>query len=105
MAEKIYLKGLRTFAPRQGAPDFVVGAAVITIEDLRAFFNENKQHVTQYEGKNQLRFDITKKQDGSISFVLNTYKQQAKAQPANNPYKVVEGNGTPREDNPDDLPF
>lgn len=82
MAEKIYAAGLRTFAPRPNAPDFVLGALVITPKELFEWMNtEGKEYLTEYEGKKQLRLDILAGKDGGkINLAVNTFKPEPKAE-------------------------
>lgn len=80
MAEKIYPKGLRTFAKRQGSPNFVLGAMVVTPEELQEWISVNQQHLTEYQGKKQLRLDILQGKDGPY-VVVNTYKPQVSEAP------------------------
>lgn len=85
MAEKIYPKGLRCFAPRQGAPDFVLGTLIVTPSELSAWVEANQQYMTEYKGTPQLRLDLLKGNDGPY-VAVNTYKPTgeytAKASPA-----------------------
>lgn len=76
MAEKIYPKGLRCFAPRQGAPDFVLGTLIVTPSELSAWVEANQQYMTEYKGTPQLRLDLLKGNDGPY-VAVNTYKPGA----------------------------
>lgn len=102
MAEKIKVGGLMAFKKHDKAPSFVKGSLVITIEDFKKFVNENQNYLRDYNGKKQLRIQVTEGNYG-LEYSVDTYGLNP--QPANNPYKVVEGKGTPLEDNPDDLQF
>lgn len=73
MADKIYPKGISVFSPRQGAPDFVKGTVVITVADLMAWVNENKQHLSDYNGKAQLKLDLLSGEKG-LYVSVNTFK-------------------------------
>jgi hypothetical protein len=81
MEEKIYIKGINTFEKNAKAPDFVLGNGVITIDDFKEFINSNQQHLTEYQGKKQLRFQITMGKDNKVKFTVDTYKPTAKTEP------------------------
>lgn len=72
--EKIYIKGFRSFAKSPNAPAFVVGSLVIDISDFKEFVNSNVEHLTEYNGKKQLKVQMLEGQKG-INFVLDTYKK------------------------------
>ena len=95
MAE-VFFKGIRVFPKNDKTPDFVISQGVITIEEIREFFNEQKQHVKEYNGKHQLRFKILRKKDGSGEyFTLDTYEKQQ-------PPAAKQPEDLPKND---DLPF
>lgn len=71
--EKIYPEGIKTFAPRDGAPDFVKGAMVITPNDLVAWLHNNKELMSDYNDKKQLRLDILEGDKG-LYLTVNTWK-------------------------------
>ena len=72
----MFVKGFRTFAPRAGAPDFVLGQLVVTLDDFKEFVNgEAREYISDYNGKKQLRIDILEKKEGGINFTVNTYKK------------------------------
>ena len=78
MSERIFVKGFRTFAKREGSPDFVLGSLLITIDEFKEFINgEGKQYLSDYDGKKQLRLDILEGKDGRVNFQVNTYKKDA----------------------------
>jgi hypothetical protein len=101
-AEKKYVTGFRTFKPREGSPDFVLGQLIITLDDFKQFVNDNKDFVQKYEGKNQIKLNMTKSQNGGVTFTLDTYKkdEQPKAQKKQQPQRH-QPDPTPE----DDLPF
>jgi len=74
MADKIYPKGLRTFPPREGAPDFVKGTCLVTINELVKFCKDNPDYMSDYKGEPQLKLDI-KDGDNGLYFTVNTYKR------------------------------
>lgn len=73
--EKIYPKGLRTFAPREGAPDFVKGTLIITPNELVKFCKENEQYLSDYNGSKQLKCQMLEGDKG-IYLVVDTYKPE-----------------------------
>lgn len=73
--DKIYPKGIMTFGARDNAPEFVLGTMIVTIDDLKGFFEEQKQHISQYNGKDQLKFNMLKGDKG-VYLVLDTYKAE-----------------------------
>jgi hypothetical protein len=78
MSERIFVKAFRTFAKREGSPDFVLGSLLITIDEFKEFINgEGKQYLSDYDGKKQLRLDILEGKDGRVNFQVNTYKKES----------------------------
>lgn len=76
MADKIFVPGFRTFAKREGAPDFVLGTLIITLEDFGTFVNgEGKQYLTDYEGKKQLKLNLTMGKNDNVVIAVDTYKK------------------------------
>jgi hypothetical protein len=117
MAEKLFVKGFRTFAPRQGAPDFVLGSLVITIAEFKDFVNgEAREYITEYEGKPQLRVDILNGKDGRVNFAVNTYKKESGSVDFEKPEPQIKSDAKQKsvrdamesnagKDNSSDLPF
>ncbi len=77
--EKIYAEGLRTFAKHDKAPDFVLGTLIITPNDLFAWCKANEQYLTEYEGKKQLRLQMTRSDKGKVNITVDTWKPGEKA--------------------------
>ena len=71
--EKIYVKGLRTFAKNEKAPDFVLGTLIITPNELVQWLKENEQYLTDYKGTKQLKCQILNGDKG-IYFTVDTWK-------------------------------
>ena len=93
--EKIYPKGIRTFAPNGNAPEFILGSMVITPNELFEWLKTQKEYSSEYNGNIQFRFTILEgKEDEnglkSPYIVLDTFKPTTK--------KDV-------QDNVQDLPF
>lgn len=81
MAEKIYVNGFRWFDKKDNQPKFVLGAIVLTPEDLTAWANANADKTSEYNGKAQIKFQVKKSKDGKVYAELDTWKPGAAAQP------------------------
>lgn len=98
--QKVFAKGIRTFKKNAKAPDFVLGTLVITVNELYDWIgSEGAQYLTIYNGQQQLKLQLTKKQDGGIMLAVDTFKPTQQAQPTqhykpNNepPFKVDDVN-------------
>ena len=81
MADKVFAKGIRTFAKHNSAPDFVLGELVITPNELFAWLKgEGAQYLTEYKETKQLKLQVTKSRDGGLMLAVNTYKPQAQTE-------------------------
>ena len=69
----IYVNGMRAFAPREGAPEFVKASIVITPNDLIQFLKENEAHKSEYNGKTQYRLNLLMGENGPY-LTLDTWK-------------------------------
>ncbi len=103
MADQILPKGIRFFNKKDSQPDFVIGAAVITIDDLVAFTINNPQLLSEYNGQKQLRIQILKSKEGNLYASVDTWKPTGNTQPAANLHNDNFSNTAP--DAVDDLPF
>lgn len=74
MADKIYPKGIRVFAPRSGAPSFVKGSVVVNPNELVRWLKENSGLLTEYKGEKQLKLDLLEGKDG-LYMAVNTFKK------------------------------
>jgi len=78
MATKVFAKGISTFKPREGAPDFVLGQIIINVNKLNEWFQgEGNQYLTTYKDEPQLKLDVTTAKDGGITIAVNTYKKES----------------------------
>lgn len=107
--EKIYPKGFRTFAPREGAPDFVLGDLLITLTGENGFYEflkNNPDLLSEYQGEQQIKLNIVKTRDGRVNFTVNTWKPQGQQaqQPSRKQEEVVSPPAQEKEYK-DDLPF
>lgn len=84
MADQILPKGIRLFNKKDSQPDFVIGAAVITIDDLVAFTIDNPQLLSEYNGQKQLRLQILKSKEGNLYASVDTWKPTGNTQLAAN---------------------
>ena len=81
MADKVFAKGIRTFAKKDSQPDFVLGELVITPNELFAWLKgEGAQYLTEYKDVKQLKLQVTKSRDGGLMLAVNTYKKDAQPQ-------------------------
>jgi hypothetical protein len=94
MADKILPEGIRFFDKNAGAPDFVLGTMVITLNDLVQFAKVNPDYLSEYQGKKQLKLQILRSQKGGIYANVDTWKPGAQRTPAAGSASAV-----------DDLPF
>ena len=81
MSKETIPAGIKTFAKREGSPDFVLGDMSLTVNDFFQWCKKNEQHLTEYTDKDgkthkQLKFQI-KNGDYGIYFELNTWKPDA----------------------------
>lgn len=76
MAEKIYVDGLRTFPKHEKAPDFVLGTLIVTPEDIVAWLKANPQHGSDYQGKTQIRIQMTRSDKGKVNLAVDTWKPE-----------------------------
>ena len=89
MSDKIYPKGLRTFPPREGTPDFIKGTLIITLNEFVAFCKNSPDLLTEYNGQKQLKCNILEGDKG-LYFQVDTYRPPANQQPE--PRPEVNGN-------------
>ncbi len=83
MADKVFAKGIRTFAKKDSQPDFVLGEMVITPNELFTWLNgEGAQYLTEYKDTKQLKLQVTKNRGGGLMLAVNTYKPQQTQQQA-----------------------
>lgn len=81
MADKVFAKGIRTFAKKDSQPDFVLGELVITPNELFTWLKgEGAQYLTEYKDVKQLKLQVTKSRDGGLMLAVNTYKPQSQSQ-------------------------
>ena len=71
---KTFPKGLRFFEA-DGAPDFVIGTLVISLNELVQFCKDNPDLLTEYKGVKQLKCSILKSKEGKPYIVVDEYKK------------------------------
>lgn len=117
--EKIFATGIRFFPKHEKQPDFVLGSMVITKEDLIDWLlnsNDAKEHSSLYDGKEQIKFQITTGRNGGMIASVDTYKpsnnrSQEYSPPKAEGYMPTVAESTLQETDPsikteeDDLPF
>jgi len=108
MADKIFPVGLRTFAKRENAPDFVLGTLVVDVDAFTAWLNgEAMKYATDYKGAKQVKFSIsTNKSDGRVNFSVDTYglEQKNESMPTLKERATLEDLNPPPDIN-SELPF
>jgi len=93
MADKVFAKGIRTFAKKDSQPDFVLGELVITPNELFTWLKgDGAQYLTEYKDVKQLKLQVTKSRDGGLMLAVNTYKPQSQSQA---PQTQAESDGLP----------
>ena len=65
------------FNKNANAPDFVIGALILTPQELTTFCHENPDLMTEYNGQKQLRLQVLKSKEGNLYCSVDTYKQAA----------------------------
>lgn len=101
MADQILPKGIRLFNKKDNQPDFVIGACVITMNELVQFAKDNPDYLTEYNGQKQLRLQVARSQAGNLYMSVDTWKPTGNTQPAANLHEKP--TVLPELDN--DLPF
>lgn len=97
MSENKLPEGIRYFEKHANAPDFVIDALVITIDDFNAFVTANPELLTEFNGKKQLKLQRLRSKQGKIYLSVDTFQPTPReAAPINN--------SLPGEA-PSDLPF
>ena len=83
--ETIYPKGIVCFKKNDKAPDFIIGSMVITLDDFKAWVNENAGLLTEYNGKKQLRLTMAySKKEQRPTITVDTWKTEPKQDHSNN---------------------
>lgn len=75
--DKKYIKGIRLFKPREGAPDFIIGQGVITPSELSECLKEYDEFKSEYNGKTQFRISLLNGDNGPY-IQLDTWKPTEK---------------------------
>jgi hypothetical protein len=83
MADQRLPKGIRLFPKNEKAPDFVIASMVVTLEDLKEFFNQNQDLLTEFNGKKQLKLQILNSKEGKPYAAVDTFKPTPKVQNRN----------------------
>ena len=93
--DKVFPKGIVTFAKNEKAPSFVLGSMVINLSDFKAWVNgDGRQYLTDYKGSPQLRLQVLQGKENRLSIQVDTYKPKPKEDDIN-----------PPPDENSDLPF
>lgn len=75
MSEKIYAKGIRCFNKNPKQASFVIGSMVINVDEFVEWLNsEGKQYFTEYNGQNQIKFQVLQSDKTGINLLVDTWK-------------------------------
>ena len=74
MADEKLLEGIRFFDKKENQPDFVIGAGVITLDEIFAFSKSNPDLITEYQGKKQIKFQLLRSKAGNLYAKVDTWK-------------------------------
>ena len=100
MADNKLVEGIRYFAKRDNAPEFVLGSMVISPRILVDFIKNNPDVLTDYNGEKQLKMQVLRSKAGNPYLAVDSFvptataKPATQAQPINTPPTIEE-----------DLPF
>ena len=86
MNEKKYAEGVRFFERKENQPDFVLGALIVTPEQLLVWAKSNPDLTSDYKGQQQVKFQVKRSKDGKVYIDLDTYKQGVKDEGDNLPF-------------------
>lgn len=96
--EQKFVDGLRAYAPRDNAPDFIIANLVVNVAELQAWLAQRSGEV---------RIDIKESRNGKFYASENDYKPngkpEAKAKPRQQEPAGDASGGF--EDDPDGIPF
>jgi len=92
MADEILPEGLRFFNKKDNQPDFVIGALVITMNDLFAFCKAHPELITEYQDKKQLKLQVLKSSKGNLYAKVDTWKPAEQASQVKQPEVVLPDN-------------
>ena len=73
--EKVYPRGIITFSPKKGCPDFVKGSIIIDIDEFNTFVLNNESLLKEYNGKKQLQLQLLEGNKGLYT-VVDTYQKE-----------------------------
>ena len=83
-------EGLRFFNKKDNQPDFVIGALVITMNDLFAFCKAHPELITEYNGAKQLKLQVLKSNKGNLYAKVDTWRPAEQSTTANVDAPVIE---------------
>lgn len=95
--EVVFVDGLRVFAPRENAPDWIIANLVVTVAELDQFLRKKYS-----AGETSLNIDIRRSKGGKYYASVSNFKPKehpAKAQPSKT------GQKDHFEGMADDIPF
>jgi len=73
--EAVFAQGITIFKPREGAPDYVKGSIIVSIEQFVDWCEKNAQYITTHATYgDQIKFEVKESQGGMLYLQVNTYK-------------------------------
>ena len=80
MADQILPEGIRFFPKHQNQPDFVLGAMVISLNELFAWAKAHPELQTEYNGAKQIKLQLLNSKAGKMYAAVDTYKAEPKTE-------------------------
>lgn len=82
--ESKFADGVSVFAPREGAPDFILADLSIDIVKLRDWANKNQDLLVDGKDNKVLRLQIKRSKNGKLYADVNNFKPAPKDEVRNN---------------------
>lgn len=82
--ESKFADGVSAFAPREGAPDFILADLSIDIVKLREWANKNQDLLVDGKDNKVLRLQIKRSKNGKLYADVNNFKPAPKDEVRNN---------------------
>lgn len=82
--ESKFAEGVSVYAPREGAPEFIIADLSIDIVKLREWANANQDLLVDGKDNKVLRMQIKRSKNGKLYADVNNFKPAQKEEPRNN---------------------
>lgn len=82
--ESKFAEGVSVYAPREGAPEFIIADLSIDIVKLREWANANQDLLVDGKDNKVLRMQIKRSKNGKLYADVNNFKPAPKEEPRNN---------------------